>query len=72
MSEPNNSAWPFTEITESEGFDIDKIFGTGNGTAQADPFAAPAPVPASRCRTRTGSCCCPHCSGNDCYRGTRR
>ena len=47
MSEPNNSAWPFTEITESEGFDIDKIFGTGNGAAQADPFAAPAPVPAA-------------------------
>lgn len=47
MSEPNNSAWPFTEITESEGFDIDKIFGTGNGTAQADHFAAPAPVPAA-------------------------
>lgn len=38
MSEPNNSAWPFAEISESEGFDIDKIFGTGNGTAQADPF----------------------------------
>lgn len=47
MSEPNNSAWPFTEITESEGFDIDKIFGTGNGAAQADPFAAPAPAPAA-------------------------
>lgn len=47
MSEPNNSAWPFSEITESEGFDIDKIFGAGNGTAQANPFAAPAPVPAA-------------------------
>lgn len=46
MSEPNN-AWPFTEITESEGFDIDKIFGTGNSASQADPFAAPAPVPAA-------------------------
>ena len=47
MSEPNNSAWPFTEITESEGFDIDAIFGTGNSASQADPFAAPAPVPAA-------------------------
>lgn len=46
MSEPNNSAWPFAEISESEGFDIDKIFGTGNGTAQADPFTVLAPVPA--------------------------
>ena len=43
MSEPNNSAWPFSEITESEGFDIDAIFGTGNSAAaQADSFAAPA------------------------------
>ena len=48
MSEPNNSAWPFSEITESEGFDIDAIFGTGNSAAaQADPFAAPAPVSAA-------------------------
>ena len=47
MSEPNNSAWPFAEISESEGFDIDKIFGTGNGTAQADPFTVLAPVPAA-------------------------
>lgn len=48
MSEPNNSAWPFSEITESEGFDIDAIFGTGNSAAaQADSFAAPAPVSAA-------------------------
>lgn len=47
MSEPNNSAWPFAEIGESEGFDIDKIFGTGNSAAQADPFAAAAPVSAA-------------------------
>lgn len=43
MSEPNNSAWPFTEISESEGFDIDAIFGSGSGTAnQGNPFEAPA------------------------------
>ena len=48
MSEPNNSAWPFSEITASEGFDIDAIFGTGNSAAaQADSFAAPAPVSAA-------------------------
>ena len=47
MSEPSNSAWPFAEIGESEGFDIDKIFGTGNSAAQADPFAAAAPVSAA-------------------------
>ena len=32
MSEPSNSAWPFSEITNTEGLDIDKIFGTGSGT----------------------------------------
>jgi len=47
MSEPNNSAWPFTEISGNEGFDIDAIFGSGNSTAAADPFAAPAPVAAA-------------------------
>lgn len=48
MSEPNNSAWPFTEISGNEGFDIDAIFGSGNSAAnQADPFAVPAPVSAA-------------------------
>ena len=47
MSEPNNSAWPFTEISGNEGFDIDAIFGSGSSAAQADPFEAPAPVSAA-------------------------
>ena len=33
MSEPSNSAWPFSEITNTEGLDIDKIFGTGSALA---------------------------------------
>ena len=43
MSEPSNSAWPFSEITNTEGLDIDKIFGTGSGTSsQGNPFEVPA------------------------------
>ena len=43
MSEPSNSAWPFPEITNTEGLDIDKIFGTGSGTSsQGNPFEVPA------------------------------
>ena len=43
MSEPSNSAWPFSEITNTEGLDIDKIFGTGTGAAsQGNPFEVPA------------------------------
>ena len=54
MSEPSNSAWPFSEISETEGFDINAIFGSGNNAAsQGNPFETPAadavsaaPVPA--------------------------
>ena len=43
MSEPSNSAWPFPEITNTEGLDIDKIFGTGSGaSSQGNPFEVPA------------------------------
>ena len=44
MSEPNNSAWPFSEITEREGLDIDAIFWHRQqcSSSGADSFAAPA------------------------------
>ena len=53
MSESNNNAWPFTEISDEEGLDISAIFGNSTGPAnQGNPFtepaaaAAPAPTPA--------------------------
>ena len=53
MSESNNNAWPFTEISDEEGLDISAIFGNSTGPAnQGNPFtepaaaAAPAPAPA--------------------------
>ena len=43
MSELNNSAWPFTEISGEEGLDINAIFGDSAGAAdQGNPFDAPA------------------------------
>ena len=60
MSEPNNSAWPFSEITESEGFDIDAIFGTGNSAAST---CGAGSTYGSRCSARTGSCRCSCCPG---------
>lgn len=45
MSEPNNSAWPFTELSDAEGFDINAIFGNSGANApQGNPFEAPAAV----------------------------
>ena len=53
MSESNNNAWPFTEISDEEGLDISAIFGNSTDPANhGNPFtepaaaAAPAPAPA--------------------------
>lgn len=41
MRENNSSAWPFAEITDSEGLDIESIFGKpSNGANQEKPFEA--------------------------------
>ena len=41
MSEPNNGAWPFQELTAEEGLDINAIFGNSSAAPQGDPFAPP-------------------------------
>ena len=42
MSEPTNSSWPFSELPESEGLDVDKIFGENSGAdnGSVNPFDA--------------------------------
>ena len=46
MRENNTSAWPFTEITDSEGLDIESIFGKpSNGANQENPFEVSTTVP---------------------------
>ena len=48
MRENNTSAWPFAEITDSEGLDIESIFGQPSDRAtQANPFEVPAAAPAA-------------------------
>lgn len=46
MSEQNTNAWPFPEIPNTDGLDIDSIFG-GGGTPASDsnPFDAPVASP---------------------------
>ena len=50
MSESSNSAWPFGEISDEEGLDIEAIFKDSTGADQSNPFASPvedaAPAPA--------------------------
>ena len=54
MSEPNNNAWPFAEMSETEGLNIAAIFGSANAASQVNPFevpvaaeTVPAPIPAT-------------------------
>ena len=50
MRENNTSAWPFAEITDSEGLDIESIFGKpSEGANQENPFEVPAAAPAVSC-----------------------
>lgn len=44
MSGPENSAWPFSEITGGENLDIEKIFGGSGGEAAPPPTFAEPPV----------------------------
>ena len=48
MRENNTSAWPFAEITDGEGLDIESIFGKpSDGANQKNPFDASAAAPAA-------------------------
>ncbi len=48
MRENNTSAWPFAEITDSEGLDIESIFGKpSDGANQENSFKASTSVPAA-------------------------
>ena len=54
MSEPTNSGWPFSELTEAEGLDFDKVFSSGSSTTADDanpfdvnPFEEPQAEPSS-------------------------
>ena len=50
MRENNSSAWPFAKITDSEGLDIESIFGKpSEGANQENPFEVPAAAPAVSC-----------------------
>ena len=42
MSEPNSSAWPFGELTDSGDLDVDAIFGGGGSASDINPFDTPA------------------------------
>lgn len=45
MRENNTNAWPFAEITDSEGLDIESIFGKpSDGANQENPFEASASI----------------------------
>lgn len=46
MRENNSNVWPFAEITDSEGLDIESIFGKqSDGENQANPFEIPTDAP---------------------------
>ena len=57
MSESSNSAWPFGEISDEEGLDIEAIFKDSTGADQSNPFASPVetavPAPASEAQEPT-------------------
>ena len=39
MSEPTNSGWPFSELSEAEGLDFDKVFqSAGKAASDVNPF----------------------------------
>ena len=41
MSESNNNAWPFAEMSDTEGLNIAAIFGSTNAASQVNPFEVP-------------------------------
>ena len=44
MNEQNTSAWPFADAPDTEGLDIDAIFGGSTTTTDVNPFDVPEPV----------------------------
>lgn len=44
MSEEKTSAWPFADAPDTEGLDINAIFGGSTATTDVNPFEVPEPV----------------------------